>query len=547
MIGNGFLRNPDRYYLEEYFETLPIVNENPLLDWNYIDCSAPIFTAGGKGSDNGVFDEGTHFGVLFPGQNGEIYPGHLTLVEDFTTNGVIPILNGTIPTTDTTNGLVGLNLELDKVNTADSGCQISIGPENGNNYNKFVLGKDSGYIEATFITADWSDWDVVSIGFRRPEQIQLGHNAIISAGSGDPLYTNFATFGVQTPGKLQIATSVPGPNGGNHYIIKYKDTTNTPVNGRNLRLRVNLSTTKAVTYQYVNNAVAGGGTLVSPSDVDEFEFSVDPLNPNGPPVGQEDDRRDAVEVIPYIIISAENQQNTKLLLKDIKIYKTGIPALTNLTHINKNFSIEGTNATNSSATYESGKPGISLVTGTALGDSVIILPPSNNLQSPWNNINWGTENELEWECALSIANTSSPVWAGLKLTNSRLASTDANQIFFKTETTLNPILWNVIVTINSTTYTSQIPGILVNDKIYKLRITIDKSRFSKIYINDIQYNVNDDSTLATEVTPGPIPSKQLLDDIDLIPFIGIENDSSLGSDQRKLNVYYQKISRLLHE
>ena len=66
-------------------------------------------------------------------------------------------------------------------------------------------------------------------------------------------------------------------------------------------------------------------------------------------------------------------------------------------------------------------------------------------------------------------------------------------------------------------------------------------------INDIQYNVNDDSTLATEVTPGPIPSKQLLDDIDLIPFIGIENDSSLGSDQRKLNVYYQKISRLLHE
>ena len=114
---------------------------------------------------------------------------------------------------------------------------------------------------------------------------------------------------------------------------------------------------------------------------------------------------------------------------------------------------------------------ISLVTGTALGDSVIILPPSNNLQSPWNNINWGTENELEWECALSIANTSSPVWAGLKLTNSRLASTDANQIFFKTETTLNPILWNVIVTINSTTYTSQIPGIMVNDKIYKLRIT----------------------------------------------------------------------------
>ena len=42
-------------------------------------------------------------GLLFPGQNGEIYHGHLT-GEDFTTNGVIPILNGTIPTTDTTNG-----------------------------------------------------------------------------------------------------------------------------------------------------------------------------------------------------------------------------------------------------------------------------------------------------------------------------------------------------------------------------------------------------------------------------------------------------------
>ena len=83
-----------------------------------------------------------------------------------------------------------------------------------------------------------------------------GHNAIISAGSVIHYILILLLWGVQT-GKLQ-ATSVPGPNGGNHYIIKYKDTTNTPVNRRNLRLRVNLSTTKAVTFQYVNNAEIGG-------------------------------------------------------------------------------------------------------------------------------------------------------------------------------------------------------------------------------------------------------------------------------------------------
>ena len=316
---------------------------------------------GGKGSDKGVFAEGTHFGILFPGQSGEIYPAHLILVGNFTTNGVIPILDGTIPSTDTNTTLTGLNLELDSVNTSDSGCQISIGPENGNNYNKFVVGTHSAYIDATFITEDWSQWDVVSVGFRIVESFNASHNNIIGNGAGDPLYTDFATFGLQEQSKIQITTSLNG-------TTTYTNTTNTPNNGKNLRLRVNLSKTGDITYQFVNDAIAGEGTLVTPNTIAAFKFD------NGD------------NVIPYIITNSHGTSNRKLLLKDIKINRSGVPHLTNFKYMNDNFCIEGNNVTNTSVSYTLDRVGIVLTTGTALGDSVILKPSTSIGQSPWNNI-----------------------------------------------------------------------------------------------------------------------------------------------------------------
>ena len=211
---------------------------------------------------------------------------------------------------------------------------------------------------------------------------------------------------------------------------------------------------------------------------------------------------------------------------------------------NKNFVVSGSNATNSSVIFDANRSGILLTTGTTQGDQVILSPNTETNQSPWNSIKWGTENELEWECALSIETTTAQVLAGLKLTSTSNPITDSDQMYFA-NTTTNPIEWTFVLSIDKTIYTSQIPGTLESNKIYKLRISIDNSRFAKIYINDIQYNITTVSGgAATAVTAGVIPSKQLKDDVNFIPFISIQADDN---NARKLNVYYQKISRSLYE
>ena len=209
---------------------------------------------------------------------------------------------------------------------------------------------------------------------------------------------------------------------------------------------------------------------------------------------------------------------------------------------NKNFMISGTDVANSTISFDSTRAGINLQTHSNTGDQVVISPVETDNQSPWNSIKWGTENQLEWECALSIPTTSALVWAGLKLNKTR--TLDANQVYFITEVSTDIIYWNVVVSINSTNYKSQIPGAVVANKIYKLRISIDSSRFARIYINDIQYNITTVSGTKTAVTAGAIPSKQLKDDIDFVPVIGVEAETNSA---RNLNVYYEKISRVLHE
>ena len=215
---------------------------------------------------------------------------------------------------------------------------------------------------------------------------------------------------------------------------------------------------------------------------------------------------------------------------------------------NNNFVISGTSSTNSSVAFDNTRSGIILTTTTATSSQVIISPSTTTQQSPWNSIKWGTENHLEWECAISMAdNTELAIISGLQNVSPATfdESTIANGIYFTNDTTA--VKWKVIVRIASTTYISLLPVAIVNDIIYKFRITIDSSRFARVYINDIQYNITTVSGgTATTVTAGAIPSKQLTDDVDLIPYIGLEN-STTSSATKTLNVYYQKISRSLYE
>ena len=190
-------------------------------------------------------------------------------------------------------------MQMDQDTAADLGWElVPGGAPLGNNANKFVVGVHSGYIDFTVFTAQWTSYDAISIGFRKAENFNTGHAPIVAAGTGDPLYTDFATFGLQESDKIQIATDLN--NGGSG---TYTDTGQTPTDSDNLQLRVLLAADGSVTYKHISNQEAGGGALAAPSTTAAFSF----------------DSGDVL--IPYIWVHGSDHADSQLLIKEIKVVR----------------------------------------------------------------------------------------------------------------------------------------------------------------------------------------------------------------------------------
>ena len=226
---------------------------------------------------------------------------------------------------------------------------------------------------------------------------------------------------------------------------------------------------------------------------------------------------------------------------------------------NKNFETLGTNMTTALTTFPGTQAGILMTTAGADQDQAILLPHLDTNQSAWSKVLWGTENQVEWECSISLpALDNQKVWAGMKLTNDQLVATDANQVFFKYQTDATNseaftdfAKWHFVHSIGGTDYISRLPIDVAADTPYHLKIKIDSDRKATIFVNGIQYNVTETSgstggTAVTAVQPGKTATKTaaLTNDVDLIPYIGIEAGAAAAE---ALNVHYQSISRHVFE
>ena len=226
---------------------------------------------------------------------------------------------------------------------------------------------------------------------------------------------------------------------------------------------------------------------------------------------------------------------------------------------NKNFETLGTNYTTALTTFSATQAGIVMTTATADQDQGILLPHLDTNQTAWSGTKWGTENQVEWECSISLpALDNQKVWAGLKLTNDQLVATDDNQVFFKyqsdatnSEAFTTFANWHFVHSIGGTDYISRLPIAVAADTQYHFKIEVDSDRKATIYVNGIQYNVTTTAgstggTAVTAVQPGTAATKTaaLTDNIDLIPYIGIENGAAAAE---VLNVHYQSISRHVFE
>jgi len=234
-------------------------------------------------------------------------------------------------------------------------------------------------------------------------------------------------------------------------------------------------------------------------------------------------------------------------------------ALAAYTIVNKDFETLGTNMTTALTTFPGTQAGILMTTAGADQDQSILLPHLDTNQSAWAKVLWGTENSVEWECSIMLpALDNQKVWAGLKLTNDQLVATDDDQIFFKfqsdatnSEAFTTFANWHLVHSIGGTDYISKLPIAVAANTIYHLKIKINSDRKATCYVNGVQYNITSTSgstggTAVTAVESGKQAtlSGALTNDVDLIPYVGIEAGAGAAE---AINVHWTSISRHVYE
>ena len=242
------------------------------------------------------------------------------------------------------------------------------------------------------------------------------------------------------------------------------------------------------------------------------------------------------------------------------------------TPVSRNFEVLGTSMTSALATYSATVAGMTITTAGSDADQMIVVPHLDTKQTAWTGTKWGTENQVQWECGIrtSAAIDNQKIWAGLKLTNDQLPQTDADQayFYFATDATAGQVLstYTPLYFIHSNTGTDYLTNTGITfaaSTNYHLKIVIDSDRKPSIFVNGKQYSVTtsaitafDNTTSVTGTTQASIAANYsatnantqkgaaLKNDIDLIPYIGIENGDAAAA---VLNVQFEAISRLIFE
>ena len=226
------------------------------------------------------------------------------------------------------------------------------------------------------------------------------------------------------------------------------------------------------------------------------------------------------------------------------------------TPVSRQFEILGTNHTSALATYSTTVAGMAMTTATADQDRMIVAPHLDTKQGAWSGVLWGTENQVHWECGIrtSAAIDNQWIWAGLKKTNVVECATDTESAFFAFGTDADNAgqaftdftKLHFCHSVADTDYISVLPITVAASTNYHLKIVFDSDRKMSIFVDGEQYNITSTSgsTGGTAVTKGTTKSGAMTDNIDLIPYIGIENCDAAAA---VLNVQYEAISRLIFE
>ena len=234
---------------------------------------------------------------------------------------------------------------------------------------------------------------------------------------------------------------------------------------------------------------------------------------------------------------------------------------------NQNFVLSGVNSGASQISANTGRSftfaGIKLITGTTNDDRSVISPRRGNTElnaginsSAFASVLFGTENKTEYSAAISTSGSiaDSSFWSGLKLTETGVYATDANQAYFlysaaddQGALTTNGNL-HFVYSISNVDYVTNLGIVVEENTVYRIKIVFDENRQISISVNNIKYGLTTTptSTTAGGLTQSVATTKSLAmtNDIDLLPFTGIQ---TLTTSSRGMQIGYIKLSRDLYE
>ena len=269
-----------------------------IIDWNYIECPTPTVSLhSGAGGAQGVLADGELFSMIFGGKNGQTTACQVSHVGAYTAAGSGYFVEGTIAATDASATAAGLNLQGDAATADNTGIEMIIGGTQFGGHAACTIGTHAMTFDATFNSVDFTDQDAVTIGFRKVEEFETGHGAVLAAATGDPLYTDFVAFGVQSADDVQIATAL------NDGARTYTDSTEATAASKNHRFKVTVSSSGVVTYEHIGAQPMDSGTLAAPSTTAAYTFD------------------DGDVVVPYLIIQNTNADSA-IHLKSIKVTRS---------------------------------------------------------------------------------------------------------------------------------------------------------------------------------------------------------------------------------
>lgn len=174
--------------------------------------------------------------------------------------------------------------------------------------------------------------------------------------------------------------------------------------------------------------------------------------------------------------------------------------------------------------------GVLLTTDGTDGNGVFLLPHLDANQTAWTGLNWSTDEETEYECwfKMGAAITTRIVWAGLKLTNTDVITTDDDSVYIRYEDGVNSAKWQGNISAGGTDSTVDTGIAAAADQIMHMKVAFDAAEVCHLFINGREVQAVSFAGNTTDL---------------LIPYVAVEEDGA--SAAATLIVYGCKISRRL--